>query len=357
MRLARFCAVVLTFASQALVHAASFDCKLAQTPREKAVCADPKLSAQDSTLAEAYTHRRAQLSPTAAAAVQQDQRDWLHYLDRACPTNGRREHMSLSDCLTAEYSTRLVELKPQPEITTGHRVYTRAHYSLAFGHPDQDSSDMDPGFGIAHFSWPQIDTPAPHEKAWNQAVFQRLVQLAATDGCKQPTDLDRCTDPGGQQDVLFSMVAVNEHYLIANFESETYMWGAAHPNTDVVTMNWSFDIGRTLRLSDIFAPGPAAKARLRMLISAGLKHSDEADMLWNDAEYGKGLAQGAANPEQWELSKDGITVTFRQYQVAAYAAGMPVVGFSWQRLQPLLAPGFRVDWLADLRHLPEVTAN
>jgi len=46
------------------------------------------------------------------------------------------------------------------------------------------------------------------------------------------------------------------------------------------------------------------------------------------------------DPTSWDLSRQGLTVTFGQYAVAAYAAGMPTVSFTWQELKPFLNPAF-----------------
>ena len=90
-----------------LASAQSFDCKLAQSPREKAVCADTRLSALDSEIAANYKSLRAQLSPASAALVESDQREWLHWIDLVCPANGKGAvvragipNISLAKCST-----------------------------------------------------------------------------------------------------------------------------------------------------------------------------------------------------------------------------------------------------------------
>ncbi|MBK3733169.1 uncharacterized protein DUF1311 [Azospirillum brasilense] len=67
--------------------AAGFPCSKAATPTEKAICADPALSALDGRLAASYRAALEQLSGaspeegTAGAAVKADQRAWLRDRD------------------------------------------------------------------------------------------------------------------------------------------------------------------------------------------------------------------------------------------------------------------------------------
>ena len=66
------------------VEAASFDCTKAQTPFEKAICADPELSKQDTTLDIAYRTAVGGLSPAATDIMRNGQRAWLKATDFTC---------------------------------------------------------------------------------------------------------------------------------------------------------------------------------------------------------------------------------------------------------------------------------
>lgn len=59
------------------VKAASFDCKLAKSPTEKAICSDPALSLMDEKLNIAFKAAREQWSGAAREYVLNDQRAWL----------------------------------------------------------------------------------------------------------------------------------------------------------------------------------------------------------------------------------------------------------------------------------------
>src|SRR6185437_5959971 len=91
--------------------AQSFDCKLAKSPREHAVCSNEKLAALDSAVSVAYKSLRAQLSPKSAALIQSDQREWLHWLDVVCPALGKRIADDMNRCLLNEYASREHDLE------------------------------------------------------------------------------------------------------------------------------------------------------------------------------------------------------------------------------------------------------
>jgi len=59
------------------IEAASFDCKLARSPTEKAICSDPALSLMDEKLNIAFKATREQWSGAAREYVLNDQRAWL----------------------------------------------------------------------------------------------------------------------------------------------------------------------------------------------------------------------------------------------------------------------------------------
>ncbi|WP_363799695.1 lysozyme inhibitor LprI family protein [Lysobacter firmicutimachus] len=60
----------------------SFDCKRAQTPSERAICAQPQLARQDARIAGLYRQRRQALDATGREALARDQRYFLYVRDR-----------------------------------------------------------------------------------------------------------------------------------------------------------------------------------------------------------------------------------------------------------------------------------
>jgi len=91
--------LLLTLSLSRFVCAQSFDCRLAKSPREHAVCSDKKLAANDSAVSAAFKSLRAQLSPELAALVRSDEREWLQWLDVVCPAHGKGIADDINRCL------------------------------------------------------------------------------------------------------------------------------------------------------------------------------------------------------------------------------------------------------------------
>jgi len=63
----------------------SFDCAKSASPMERLICGDGALASLDRQLADAFAKRRRNGDPAEAAALIQQQRQWLKTRERACP--------------------------------------------------------------------------------------------------------------------------------------------------------------------------------------------------------------------------------------------------------------------------------
>ncbi|MBU4436185.1 MAG: DUF1311 domain-containing protein [Alphaproteobacteria bacterium] len=94
--------------------AASFDCKKARAPDEKAICAERALNDKDVRMDVLYDVNKHTMGMGARGALQDQQRDWLR--DRhSCGRN--------KACLNRAYDQRLADLEKSLE-----RVYTNGPF-------------------------------------------------------------------------------------------------------------------------------------------------------------------------------------------------------------------------------------
>jgi uncharacterized protein len=91
------------------VTAASFDCKKAGTPVEKAICHDKELNKLDSELAKNYKNLLDALPKAEAEVLKEEQREWLDHRDNAFAHCDRDKPV---DCLLYEYAIRTTVLGP-----------------------------------------------------------------------------------------------------------------------------------------------------------------------------------------------------------------------------------------------------
>ena len=117
---------LVLFAFTCATHAASFDCKKAQSKMEKAICENPKISKLDEELAENYQAAKGKLSADAQKVFVNGQRSWVKFLSASCFTDSEAKPASKEDaaqCLESEYKARVAGLKSTGSLVGGFKTY------------------------------------------------------------------------------------------------------------------------------------------------------------------------------------------------------------------------------------------
>ena len=340
-------ALVLAAASAA-AQSPSFPCAQAHTAREKAVCASRDLSALDRKLSDAYVRLRTDLSAEEASSIASDQRQWLAWLDHTCPAHGRGVKEDFAGCLEGAYNERIEVLQPGLRLPDGALFFNRAAYGFVAGSQAAPGDDVssDPGFGEGTYRWPQIDHPSPAEAAFNKTIYDEAVRLTANEHQPHPTTLTGSLDADGTIDIYSTIEGANEHLIAANLCVSTYGYGAAHPLTGCEGVNYSLTNTREITVDDLFRKDSGYLTALVPLIVKRLpiKPGEVRGVAgWDEPGFRKSALAALTHPSYWTLSKDGLTLTFGQYEVAPYAEGMPEVKLSWTELKPFLNPAFHPD--------------
>jgi len=105
------------------LQAASFDCRLAKSPSEKAICSDPQLSLLDDKLNIAFKAAREQWGSSAREYVLNDQRAWLR--DVNSEYQGQSNNAAALKQLKERYRKRNRHLSSPAYPLTG--VYNKAN--------------------------------------------------------------------------------------------------------------------------------------------------------------------------------------------------------------------------------------
>jgi len=117
------------------------------------------------------------------------------------------------------------------------------------------------------------------------------------------------------------------------FDFHFYSAGAAHPGSYSITLNYDLGQGRELALGDLFLPNSEyLEAISRYSISELSKEP------FFDAAFTTGTDPTPDNYRSWNITPDGLLITFDEYQVAPYAAGPQQVVVPWAELQELIDP-------------------
>lgn len=131
----------------------------------------------------------------------------------------------------------------------------------------------------------------------------------------------------------------NDRYVAIFMGMEWYVRGAAHPFHTINTYIYDYKLGTLISVPDLFKQGSSYLQTLSQISKADLKaQSKEGDMgyVYQDDFVQDGTRPVADNFSKILPLKDGLTVYFEEYQVAAYAAGPQQVVIPYSKLKDVI---------------------
>ena len=138
---------------------------------------------------------------------------------------------------------------------------------------------------------------------------------------------------GSSFDLRYDLIGQRGGIWSVKFSAEVYMDGAAHPYHYSIPLNYDLEDGRELALDELFVPG----SNYLELIADYCK----TELSGRDIGF-DGFSQGAdptnENYRNWNISDDGILITFDEYQVAPYVAGPQTVVIPFDTLREVVNP-------------------
>lgn len=138
-------------------------------------------------------------------------------------------------------------------------------------------------------------------------------------------------------DIDFDIVRNDSKMFVVTFNVD-YFTGGAHPNTDFHTFNYLRADNARIYLPEIIGHD-GIKAVSKAAI-AQLSHDFYADGGSHTEWIAKGAGPNAHNFRVFAWLKDGVTIIFPAYQVAAYVAGPQTIIVP----RRTVAPFIRADW-------------
>lgn len=128
--------------------------------------------------------------------------------------------------------------------------------------------------------------------------------------------------------------------LISVLLSEDIYTGGAHPNHFSTAINYDLHEGRVLALSDLFK---ADSDYLGAIADYAVNDLKARDALF----FEEGAAPIAENYQIWNLTPEGLLITFDPYQVAPYAAGTQEVLVPYSELLEIIDPQGPISLFTD----------
>jgi uncharacterized protein len=318
-----------------MARGASFDCRKAVQPREKAICADASLGQLDEQMSAAYFQELRGVSEAAGLAMRDDQRLWLRWLGTVCGAETPQSSVKLAACLKGPYRERADELA---KMTTRHGevlFYSRAVY-LAAPVKDAESAGASanfPGFGTVAARWPQADSQDAGWREWNAAMTLWAREIFdGKDGPWSPALVE------GADESIFTAVEQLTPALVSVYLREDSMGhGAAHPNTSWRHIHWLRKERRELQAGDVFQEGSAWRQVLAERSWKSLLQGLGTEGLLIKGPMAKELLAVTSSPRDWTFEAGGLTISFPEYSVSARAFPAPDVTIPWSVLRPFLA--------------------
>jgi hypothetical protein len=132
----------------------------------------------------------------------------------------------------------------------------------------------------------------------------------------------------------YTIVSPPGEVLSLNFGFYTYSDGAAHPYSYTLTYTYNLQRGEPIRLEQLFRPG----ADYLGLIAAYCQEELTRRDIGFDTTFAAGADPTPENYRNWNITPNGLLISFDPYQVAAYAAGPQQVLIPYAELSPIIAP-------------------
>ncbi len=192
------------------------------------------------------------------------------------------------------------------------------------------------GAWLVTFAYPQFAKGStPFAEAMNadlkQAVQLQVVQWEAGPAASLAPGSAHANSLTGSFTVAYLSPSVAS-FRIKSVED----LNASHPSTTLQTVTYNLATGQRLGLGDLFPDMQAGLNALSAQSKTLLKSVLGADYDQNVVEFG--TQSDPNNFAAWAPTRQGVEITFREYQVGSYADGLPRIVVPWSALTQVLAP-------------------
>lgn len=316
--------LLLTFGVQ---PAMAFDCAKAQSPIEKAICADPKLKAADDAMSAAYSSLREALNATERKGLTASQRKWIRSREDRC---GVREGAELSSCIQEQTEERRRLFRAEPESGPG----TGARMVPVFVQQEPDPHRFDVDYTLIRFAAPK----SSGEKLFNAEV-DKIVKDA-------PLKRQAEAAPEGMNYASYSAMDIT--YASAKFLSAKIEgWentGGAHGNGGTSAINVDLARGVAMQADDLFDGKAMAALKTDCVAQIAIQKKEKNDGQEfdpaNDPNYQEQtIVDVLKSLDAWNFWRSKAVVTFNSYAIGSYAEGPYECEFPMAKLKSLAKPG------------------
>jgi len=196
---------------------------------------------------------------------------------------------------------------------------------------EQKEEQESPKYAII-INYPFLETDSP-SNTFNETIHEYLEQQKSdflqTANDNEAWRFANMPQVGNTMQINYTITYKSSNLISIMFTKDIYIAGAAHPNIWAASFNYDLDSDRILSLFDLFSPSTPF---LETISDYCIHKLMEQQIL----QMPSGAQPEEENYIRWNITIDGIQITFDPYQVAPYAAGMPQVLVPYENLRPII---------------------
>lgn len=199
-------------------------------------------------------------------------------------------------------------------------------------------TETDPGSGFPAYSiTARIPQLTGSDNAHVLSINQRLEELVMGEvdvwrGSFKSLPITPVSN-GSILEVKYTLVSQLGDLWSFKFDFAFYSDGAAHPGLNSITLNYDLGMGRELGLDDLFLPHSRYLEAIAQYCVTELRKQP-----YSDSFTLNGTQPTLQNFRNWNITMDGLMITFDEYQVAPYAAGPQTVVVPYGELTEFIDP-------------------
>lgn len=196
-----------------------------------------------------------------------------------------------------------------------------------------NETNQTPPFSITSQTPQLAGSTDPRVQAFNQRLNELVTKEVDTFRQSFLQNTAPTVNNGSSLDVTYTLLSQTGDLWSFIFDFSFYSDGAAHPGLYSITLNYDLGQGKELTLADLFLPTSNYLGVISTYCIAELSKQS-----FFDTSFSEGTQPTLENYRNWNITLEGLLITFDEYQVAPYAAGPQKVTVPYSELMAVINP-------------------
>lgn len=206
--------------------------------------------------------------------------------------------------------------------------------------------------GTIRAFYPQIINPATDgQKKFNDTI-KAMVENFVAQFKKESLSAIDISGAKNSFTWAYDLKYQDKNLISVLMSGEQYISGSAHPSHPMTVLNFDLTTGKIITLADIFQPEAKYLDTLSNFSRQELETRNAKSKFTDEKDILSGTKPKDENFAMFNLSADGLVISFPEYQVAPYVAGISVVTMPWSGLKDILADKAPFKWFASSTSSP-----